>query len=148
MTSFFPDVNVWLALSVATHARNSAAWRWMRNMPADTELLFSRYTQLGLLRLLTNGAVMGDETLNLRRAWAVFDRWLEDPRVELYPDPRTIDAEFRKATAPFASRPASKWVGDCWVLASAVGNQATLVTFDKALYDLSRKHGHTAVVPG
>ena len=120
----------------------------MRNMPADTELLFSRYTQLGLLRLLTNGAVMGDETLNLRRAWAVFDRWLEDPRVEVYPDSRNIDAEFRKATAPFASRPASKWIGDCWVLASAVGNQATLVTFDKALYDLSRKHGHTAVVPG
>jgi hypothetical protein len=147
MTSFFPDVNVWLALSVATHAHNSVAWRWMRTLPADTELLFSRYTQLGLLRLLTNGAVMGDETLNLRGAWAVFDRWSADPRVELYPDPRNIDAEFRKATMPFSSKPASRWVGDCWVLASAVGNLATLVTFDQALFDFARKKGHSAVIP-
>jgi toxin-antitoxin system PIN domain toxin len=148
MTSFFPDVNVWLALSVDTHAHSSVAWKWMRTLPADAQLLFSRYTQLGLLRLLTHSAVMGDETLNLRRAWAVFDRWLEDPRVELYPDPRNIDNEFRKATAPFASKPASKWVGDCWIVASAVGNIATLVTFDKALHDFARKQGHPAVIPG
>jgi predicted nucleic acid-binding protein len=120
----------------------------MRTLPADTELLFSRYTQLGLLRLLTSDAVMGDETLNLRAAWSVFDRWSADPRVELYPDPRNIDAEFRKATLPFASKPASKWVGDCWVLASAAGNLATLVTFDKALFDFARKHGQAAIIPG
>jgi toxin-antitoxin system PIN domain toxin len=148
MTSFFPDVNVWLALSVDAHSHSSVAWRWTKALPADTRLLFSRYTQLGLLRLLTNGAVMGDETLNLRRAWAVFDRWMEDPRVEFYPDPRNIDAEFRRATAPFASKPASKWVGDCWVFASGSANNATLVTFDKALHDFARKQGHPAVIPG
>jgi predicted nucleic acid-binding protein len=49
---------------------------------------------------------------------------------------------------PFASKPASKWVGDCWVLASAVGNLATLVTFDQALFDFARKKGHSAVIPG
>ena len=148
MTSFFPDVNVWLALSVATHSHSSDAWRWMRTVPGDTRLILSRYTELGLLRLLTNSVVMGTETLVLRTAWAVLDRWLEDPRVALYPDPRNVDVEFRKATKPFASQPASKWVGDCWVLASAVGNDATLVTFDRALYDLARKQGHSAALPG
>jgi len=147
MTSFFPDVNVWLALSVATHSHSSAAWEWMRTLPSESQLLFSRYTQLGLMRLLTNDSVMGEETLTLRRAWAVFDRWLADPRVALYPDPRNVDPQFRKATMPFASKPASKWVGDCWVLASAAGNLATLVTLDKALFELARKQGHPCIVP-
>jgi len=91
---------------------------------------------------------MGDETLNLRRAWAVFDRWLEDPRVEFYPEPRSADLEFRKTMQPFMTKPATKWIGDCWVMACAVGNVATLVTFDKALHDFARKQGHPAVIPG
>jgi uncharacterized protein len=147
MTSFFPDVNVWLALSFDMHAHSAAAWKWMSTLSADSQLIFSRYTQLGLLRLLTNEVVMGDETLTLERAWGVFDRWLEDPRVALHPDPRTIDIEFRRATLPFASKPASKWVGDGWVLASAVGNQAMLITFDRALHDFARKQGHSAAIP-
>lgn len=75
MTLFFPDLNVWLALSVAGHVHNSAAWEWQSRQPADRKLIFSRYTQLGLLRLLTSAAVMGDATLTLRKAWAVYDRW-------------------------------------------------------------------------
>jgi uncharacterized protein len=147
MTSFFPDVNVWLALSVATHPHSSDAWKWMRALPRDGQLIFSRYTQLGLLRLLTNEAVMGDETLVLRKAWGVFDRWLEDPRIEFYPEPRSVDLEFRKTTQPFASKHASKWIGDCWLLASAAGHSATLVTFDKALHGFAQKQGHAAVMP-
>jgi hypothetical protein len=45
-------------------------------------------------------------------------------------------------------RPASKWLGDCWLLASANGIKATLVTFDRALYQHARKQGHFAVMPG
>jgi predicted nucleic acid-binding protein len=53
MTSFFPDVNVWLALSVAEHSHSAFALDWLNRLPADTTLLFSRYTQLdqALLRL-------------------------------------------------------------------------------------------------
>ena len=148
MTLFFPDLNVWLALSVAAHSHSVDAWNWIKLLPADRKLIFSRYTQIGLLRLLTNAAVMGDQTLTLRNAWAVYDRWLEDPRVEFYPEPRGIDAMFREATKPFAARQASKWVGDCWLLACAAELRATLVTFDRALYQFARKQGHPAVIPG
>lgn len=51
----------------------------MRMLTDDRKLLFSRYTPIGLLRLLTNTSVMGDQTLTLRKAWNVYDRWLEDP---------------------------------------------------------------------
>ena len=29
MTSFFPDLNVWLVLSVGGHRHNAEAWNWL-----------------------------------------------------------------------------------------------------------------------
>src|SRR5580704_467245 len=95
MTSFFPDLNVWLALSVAGHSHNSVAWLWFNQIPSGAKLIFSRYTQLGLLRLLTNPAAMGDQTLTVQRAWGVYERWLRDPRVQFHSEPRHLDSAFR-----------------------------------------------------
>jgi toxin-antitoxin system PIN domain toxin len=147
MTLFFPDVNVWIALSVSGHQHHDAAWEWLRGSPSDATVCFSRFTQLGLLRLLTNNAIMGDTTLTLGEAWGVFDRWLEDPRVELYHEPRNVDAAYRDASKPFAARAATKCVGDCWLVAFAQTTQAKLVTFDRALGTFARKRGCGAVVP-
>jgi toxin-antitoxin system PIN domain toxin len=148
MTLFFPDVNVWIALSVSGHPHHGDASRWLRRLPDDPVLIFSRFTQMGLLRLVTNTAVMGDEVLTLGEAWAVYDRWLEDPRVDFYPEPRNVDVGFRRATQPYAGQPATKLVGDCWLLAYAEAAQARLVTFDQALHSFARKQGNRAVVPG
>jgi toxin-antitoxin system PIN domain toxin len=148
MTSFFPDLNVWLALSVEGHAHDSDAWNWLNRVPRDSKLAFARYTHIGLLRLLSNESVMGQKTLTLRKAWDVYDRWMEDPRVEFYPEPRDLDTAFRESTAPFAGKPASKWVGDCYLLAYAKCTGSTLVTFDRALYNLAHKEGCPACLPG
>jgi hypothetical protein len=147
MTLLFIDLNVWIALSDVTHAHNATAWAWLNRQPDDTRLILSRYTQLGILRLLTNKAVMGDETLTVRQAWSVYDRWLEDPRVEFCPEPQQAESSFRLATEPFAAKAASKWIGDCWLLAFAQATHSPLVTFDQALYDFARKQGHAAVRP-
>jgi toxin-antitoxin system PIN domain toxin len=147
MTSYFPDLNVWVALSDGGHSHNAAAWAWINNLAPDDRLVFSRYTQIGLLRLLTNKAVMGDQTQTLRQAWAVYDRWLADPRVEFCPEPRQVEERFRAATEPFSGQAASKWVGDCWLLAYAQATHSNLVTFDQALFDAARKLGHAAIRP-
>ena len=147
MTLFFPDLNVWLALSDTGHTHSASAWKWMRMLTDDRKLVFSRYTQIGLLRLLTNTSVMGDQTLTLRKAWNVYDRWLEDPCVEFYPEPRNLDTGFRQTTEPFAARQASKAVGDCFLLAYAKEIQATLVTYDRALHEFALKQGFAAVIP-
>ena len=147
MTLFFPDVNIWLALSIADHSHTGAAWKWLDAISGEGRLLFSRYTQLGLLRLLTNPAVTGKHPLTLREAWAVYDAWLGDPRVQFYPEPRNVDVEFREALEPLAARSASKAVGDCWLLAFAAGSGARLVTFDRGLFDFARKRGQAAVMP-
>jgi hypothetical protein len=147
MTLFFPDLNVWLALSVAGHTHNAEAWRWLRQLSPGARLVFSRYTQIGLLRLLTNSSVMGEQTLVLREAWKVYDRWAEDPRVEFYPEPRNVESGLRQVLEPFAAQPASKWVGDGWLLAFAIAARATLVTFDRALYEFARKQGYACILP-
>jgi len=147
MISFFPDLNVWLALSVAGHSHSTDAWKWLTLVPGDSRLIFSRYTQVGLLRILTNQAAMGQKTVTLQKAWNVYERWLDDPRVQFYPEPRGIDAAFREATAPFAAKPASKWVGDCYLLAYARQSDASLVTFDKALLEIARKYRCEAIMP-
>src|SRR5690349_6155093 len=116
MTLFFPDLNVWLALSDGSHEHSGDAWDWMNRLPRNAKLIFSRYTQIGLLRLLVTQSVMGNAALTLGDAWAVYDRWLEDPRVEFYPEPRDADDVFRRVTVPFKSQKASKAVGDCWLL--------------------------------
>jgi uncharacterized protein len=147
MTSFFPDLNVWLALSVSGHVHSVAAWRWMNLLPRQTKLLFSRYTQVGLLRLLTNTPVMGQQVLTLNRAWHVYDTWLKDPRVMLHPEPRELDHAFRQATASFGGKPASNFVGDCYLLAYARSAGAALVTFDRPLARYAEKLKWQAIVP-
>ena len=147
MTLFFPDLNVWLALSDAANTHHAVAWRWRNLLSGNDKLIFSRYTQIGLLRLLANAAVMGDQVHKLRAAWQVYDRWLEDPRVEFYLEPRGVDSTFRKVTKPMASLPASKAIGDCWLLAFAADIQATLVTFDIALCGHAKRLGQPAVIP-
>jgi hypothetical protein len=148
MTLFFPDLNVWIALSVDGHAHNAQAWNWFNSLPAGATLIFARYTQVGLIRLLTNESMMRSEALTLRKAWSVYDQWMDDPHVDFFPEPRGLDATFRQVTAPFANRAASQLVGDCYVLAFAMQSHATLVTFDKALHGLAGRHGCPALIPG
>jgi len=148
MTLYFPDVNVWIALSVLAHSHSERAWKWKTLLSGDDCLIFSRYTQLGLLRLLTNKAVMDDQVLTLGEAWAVYDRWLADPRVEFYPEPWDAEESFRVATEPFTAQAASKWVGDSWLLAFAQATHSRLVTFDQGLCEIAQKQGHAAVRPG
>jgi toxin-antitoxin system PIN domain toxin len=147
MTLFFPDLNVWLALSDRTHVHNASAWDWFNLVPGDARLVFSRYTQIGLLRLLTNQSVMGPETMTLRQAWHAYDDWRNDPRVEFYPEPLGMEAAFREATAPHETKPASKWIGDCYLLAYAKECRAVLATFDRALFEFGRKRGYPVIIP-
>ena len=53
-TSCFPDINVWVAIVVERHVLNRPASAWWNQYQSDA-VGFCRFTQLGLLRHLTNG---------------------------------------------------------------------------------------------
>jgi uncharacterized protein len=147
MISFFPDVNVWVALSVEGHSHNAAAWNWLNLLAADVQLIFSRYTQVGLLRLTTNESVMGERTLTVKKAWDLYERWLNDPRITFYPEPRGLEYAFREATVHLSAKGASKWIGDCYLLAYSKESDSTLVTFDRTLLRFARNQGYAAILP-
>ena len=64
----FPDVNVWLALTLAGHVHRPATLEWWHRTKGS--IAFLRLTQLSLLRSLTTAAAMDGKPLSLTKAWA------------------------------------------------------------------------------
>jgi uncharacterized protein len=130
-TSLFPDINVWVALTYDGHTHHSSAAKWFGTLPPESSFAFCRFTQLGLLRLLTTEAVMSDDVMTQPQAWAAYDRWLGDPRFAFVDEPATLETRFRVLTR--LRQPATKDWADSYLAAFATAGQLTLVTFDRGL---------------
>lgn len=130
---FFPDVNVWMALAVENHIHHKIARDWWEADHSES-IGFCRFTQMGLLRLLTTALAMGGNPLTNKEAWEVYDAFQEDPRVRTFPELPPIDDLFRKLTSLDQSSP--KLLADCYLAAYADSVGATLITFDKAFANL------------
>lgn len=125
----FPDINVWVALTYEGHSHHLTALNWFRRLQPEARLFFCRFTQLGLLRLLTAEAIMGPEVMTQPMAWKTFDSWMEDDRVGLLEEPTGLDPIFRSLTR--LQRPATKDWADSYLAAFAAASQLTMVKFDK-----------------
>ena len=131
-SSLFPDVNVWTALTYERHVHHRVATMWFESLGSSTRVFFCRVTQLGLLRLLTTEAVMGEEeVMSQAEAWEAYDRWLQDDRVTFLAEPPGIEEAFRAWSR--SARPAPKDWADSYLAAFASTANLTLVTFDRAL---------------
>ena len=108
----------------------SVARDWFDSLPPGVRFCFCRFTQLGLLRLLTAEAVMGDEVMNQPEAWAVYDRWLDDDASGSWRSHPTSDVRFRARTR--LKHAAPKTWADAYLAAFAEASRPTLVTFDRA----------------
>jgi hypothetical protein len=131
ISSVFPDVNVWLALSSPDHEHSQSAWHWYRTLPEGTVLFFCRVTQLSLLRLLTTRAAMGLGTLTQAEAWQAYDQWLESGGAEFVVEDINLEARFRSSTNSPQASP-KEWA-DAYLAAFSLTIGSRLVTFDRAL---------------
>ena len=130
-SSLFPDINVWVALTYEGHVHHAVAREWFEAVDQDSSLVFCRFTQLGLLRLLTAEAVMRDEVMNQQEAWRAYDQWQGDERVDFVDEPPGLEVRFRTMTRSRQAAP-KDWA-DSYLAAFAATSQLTLVTFDQAL---------------
>lgn len=130
-SSVFPDLNVWIALTLGTHEHHIAARAWYESLPPYTELVFCRITQLGFLRLLTTPGIGPAGTMTQLEAWAAYDTWIDGGACVYRDEPFGIEIELRA----FANRntPSQKEWGDSYLAAFAAAASLELVTFDKAL---------------
>ena len=125
----FPDVNVWLALAAPEHIHSRLARKWWDQ--ENGAIAFSRFTQLGFLRLLTTAAAMDNRPLTMTQAWRVYERFYDDDRVSFLAEPFEVDKHFRgRSTGRLAS---PKIWADAWLLAVAQAAGGRLVTFDRTL---------------
>jgi len=131
-TSFlFPDINVWIALTMERHVHHIRARKWFDSIGGSGRLFFCRITQMGLLRLLTLEAVMGqNEVMAQAEAWKTYDRWLQDERIGFLEEPPEIETVFRELTQSRQASP-KDWA-DSYLAAFALAAQLTVVTFDQA----------------
>jgi toxin-antitoxin system PIN domain toxin len=119
-----------VALTHGGHVHHLVASDWFESLEPDVRFSFCRFTQLGLLRLLTAEVVMGDEVMRQPEAWATYDRWLEDDRVNFLEEPSGLERRFRMLTR--LKQAAPKAWADAYLAAFAETSQLTLVTFDRA----------------
>jgi uncharacterized protein len=130
-TFLFPDVNVWLALAHEIHPHHATASSWEQALPGDGILCFCRFTQLGLLRLLTNASAMREDVLTQAQAWHVFDAFTQTSAAKLIEEPHGIDPLFRRLTN--RDEASTKQWADAYLAAFAEAADVTMVTFDRAL---------------
>ena len=141
MTSLiFPDLNVWLPLTIENHPRHKRAWEWYASLRHE-KLAFCRVTQMGLLRLLTTQSASGDRTMHQRAAWDAYDGWLSRGGVVYLEEPAGLNMEFRF----YADRttPSPKQWGDSYLIAFASVLSMPLVTFD---HGLSQRYAGTILL--
>jgi predicted nucleic acid-binding protein len=79
---------------------------------------------------------MRGQPITNEQAWAVWDSFLADDRVRVFPELPAFDNQFRALSS--CPQPSPKvWV-DAYLAAQAVANESLLVTFDHAFarYDV------------
>jgi toxin-antitoxin system PIN domain toxin len=114
------------------------AREWYASIGVPARLFFCRFTQLGLLRLLSAEAVMGKgEALTQAGAWRAYDRWLQDERVALLDEAAGLEPPFRAMTR--SARAAPKDWADSYLAAFAMVSELTLVTFDQGFRGKAEK---------
>jgi len=133
--NYLADVNVWIALAAVGHVHHSIALAWFEE-PQTSQILFSRITQMGLLRLLTNRKVMGENILTPADAWRVYASLCDDDRVQYAEEPPHLEDRWRQAARHFESSP-NFWT-DAYLAAFALQTNATVVTLDRRFLPLGK----------
>jgi predicted nucleic acid-binding protein len=83
MKSYLADVNVWVAIAHDAHMHHERAREWFHQLDRD-QAWFCRFTQMGLLRLLTNYKVMGDRARTQKGAWEIWTSSTETDACDIW----------------------------------------------------------------
>ena len=126
--TYLPDVNLWIALTVAEHVCHKAAMEWIEAAGSDT-IALCRVTQMGFLRLLTNSRVMADDVLTAERAWRLTERIRDDDRVVFVSEPPGLEPVWLTMTG-YHKTGTNFWT-DTYLAAFAEVTGYRLVTFDQ-----------------
>ena len=124
------DVNVLLALVAQRHAAHESVKAWWQALPIVETIFIARPVQTGLLRLLCTEAVMGEDTVSLPHAWAMYAAMLASGRFAMTLESPGLDVAWERLCRPFGRSP--KVVMDAYLAAFAISGGYRLATLDRA----------------
>ena len=128
MTTFLLDVNVLIALADSEHTSHREATRWFRQAKSRTWATCP-LTEGGMVRVMASPSYQ-DPSLDLTDVLAVLAALRKAPGHHFWP----IDFGLAEAIAPIEARFfGHQQVTDAYLLALAVRNHGTVVTFDRGL---------------
>lgn len=122
-----PDVNVWLAFSVADHEHHKRARRYWYEESGE-RLAFCRITALGFLRLSTNASAMGGQPLTVLQAWQAYQAFRRLPEVLLADEPADCEAWLERWA--LGVRPTPRQWTDAYLASFARAGGLRIVSFD------------------
>ena len=123
------DVGGWLAAIWGRHARHRIARQWFDGQSDD--LILCRVTQMSVLRLVSNPAIMGEDAVTRSEAWRIIDQLWSDNRVLWAEEPAHLEAVFRAISA--RNDTSHKLWTDNYLAAFAQASGASLATLDTKL---------------
>ena len=135
MSVDLPDINLWLALSVADHPHHARAKRYWDEESTD-QVAFCRITALGFLRLCTNEKVMGGAPFSAPEAWRAYTAFRRLPEVVLAQEPP--DCELVLENWILSTTLTARMWADAYLAAFALSGGMRLVSFDA---DFARFNG-------
>jgi uncharacterized protein len=121
------DVNCLLAFCYERHIHHPVALVWLEQQD-ELSVVICRNTQLGLLRLLTNAAIMEAKVCTLKQAWGFYDTLMNDERFDFYAEPVGMEQFLRQYTD--SGRVSPKLWQDAYLAAFARSAKLHLATFD------------------
>jgi uncharacterized protein len=121
-----PDVGVLLAAVWGKHVHHPVAQAWLDRQHGG--LVLCRVTQMSLLRLLSNPAVMGADLVSRALAWGILDQLSGDERVVWSDEPQHMEPVWRALSAR-DDNSHKLWTDD-YLAAFAQAGGLTLATLD------------------
>lgn len=138
---FLADVNFLVALLHARHAKSAQAVAWLDDQRETGTIALCRVAQMGVLRVLTNPAWLGDEALAAASVWRAWDGVLADHRFARVEEPARLETEWRALTEAFPAGRCAET--DTYLAAFARAGGYRVLTFDQGF---GRLAGVDAVV--
>jgi|SRR6266478_9188893 len=118
MSSYCPDVNVWIALTYRGHQHHLSANSWFATLDDETAY-FCR--------------LMHEDIQSQKQAWVTYDRLMESENVAFLTEPDAAQLEFTLRRLSSSTLASSQQWPDAYLAAFANTSALTLVTFDRAL---------------
>ena len=138
VTNALFDINLWLALSFSHHQHHAQALAALPTLPPPC---FCRFTQSGLLRLLTTIQVMGPGVHTPASAWREHDRMFSGTGAFFVDEPNGLEVQWRHYANQGHGASGSAW-SDAYLAAFSLCAGLQMVTFDRGFKRFKGLHCH------